>query len=56
MAFLYGFSQQNEMNPQKEVSASVVVASADSIDVKVKFPEVPNESSSNFLPDLFILV
>ncbi|XP_011613259.2 vitellogenin 3, phosvitinless [Takifugu rubripes] len=39
ITFLYGFSQQNEMNPQKEVSASVVVASADSVDVKVKFPE-----------------
>lgn len=52
MAFLLGFSQQNEKNPQKEVSASVVVTSADSVDVKVKFPEVPNESASNLKPDV----
>uniref|UniRef100_H3C2Y7 Vitellogenin 3, phosvitinless n=1 Tax=Tetraodon nigroviridis TaxID=99883 RepID=H3C2Y7_TETNG len=39
MAFLYGFSQQNENNAKQEVSASMVVTSADSVEVKVKFPE-----------------
>ncbi|KAM7409515.1 hypothetical protein PAMA_001141 [Pampus argenteus] len=40
MAFLLGFYQQNERNAKQEVSASVVAASADSVDVKIKFPEV----------------
>ncbi|XP_061636482.1 vitellogenin 3, phosvitinless [Phyllopteryx taeniolatus] len=39
MAFLLGFNQQYERNPMQEVSASVVVASADSIDVRFQFPE-----------------
>nr|ADD63988.1 vitellogenin C [Thunnus thynnus] len=39
MAFLLGFYQQHERNAKQEVSASVVAASADSIDVKIKFPE-----------------
>ncbi|XP_034562594.1 vitellogenin 3, phosvitinless [Notolabrus celidotus] len=39
MAFLLGFSEQHESNAKEEVSASVVVASADSIDVKLIFPE-----------------
>uniref|UniRef100_UPI0037E9A8CE vitellogenin 3, phosvitinless n=1 Tax=Semicossyphus pulcher TaxID=241346 RepID=UPI0037E9A8CE len=39
MAFLLGFSQQHERNAKQEVSASVVAASADSVDVKIKFPE-----------------
>uniref|UniRef100_A0A4W6DUS7 Vitellogenin 3, phosvitinless n=1 Tax=Lates calcarifer TaxID=8187 RepID=A0A4W6DUS7_LATCA len=39
MAFLLGFYQQHERNAKEEVSASVVAASADSIDVKIKFPE-----------------
>ncbi|CAJ1060716.1 vitellogenin 3%2C phosvitinless [Xyrichtys novacula] len=39
MAFLLGFSEQHERNVRQEVSASVVVASADSVDVKIKFPE-----------------
>nr|AVA30493.1 vitellogenin C [Scatophagus argus] len=39
VAFLLGFSQQHERNAMQEVSASVVAASADSIDVKIKFPE-----------------
>lgn len=40
MALTLGFSQQYESNAKQEVSASVVVASADSVDVKIKFPEV----------------
>lgn len=43
MAFLLGFYQQHERNAKQEVSASVVAASADSIDVKIKFPEVSRE-------------
>ncbi|KAM9848894.1 vitellogenin 3, phosvitinless [Aulostomus maculatus] len=39
MALLLGFYQQHERNAKQEVSASVVAASADSIDVKIKFPE-----------------
>ncbi|XP_074491254.1 vitellogenin 3, phosvitinless [Sebastes fasciatus] len=39
MAFLLGFYQQHERNAKQEVSASVIAASADSIDVKIKFPE-----------------
>ncbi|XP_040896099.1 vitellogenin 3, phosvitinless [Toxotes jaculatrix] len=39
MAFLLGFYQQHERNARQEVSASVVAASADSVDVKIKFPE-----------------
>ncbi|XP_070765014.1 vitellogenin 3, phosvitinless [Enoplosus armatus] len=39
MAFLLGFSQKHERNAKQEVSASVVAASADSVDVKIKFPE-----------------
>lgn len=40
MAFLLGFSEQHERNAKQEVSASVVAASADSVNVKIKFPEV----------------
>lgn len=50
MAFFLGFSQQNEDNPQKEVSASVVVTSADSIDVKIELPEVEREPASEPSP------
>lgn len=44
VAFLLGFSQQYERNAKQEVSASVVAASADSVDVKIKFPEVLEET------------
>lgn len=44
MAFLLGFTQQNERNAKQEVSASVVAVSADSVDVKIKFPEVLEET------------
>ncbi|KAI3368252.1 hypothetical protein L3Q82_007972 [Scortum barcoo] len=51
MAFLLGFSQQNEGNVKQAVSASVVAASADSVNVKIKFPEsvilVSNCNSKN---------
>jgi len=43
VALLLGFHQENERNPKQEVSASVVAASADSVDVKVKFPQVSQE-------------
>lgn len=46
MALLLGFSEQIESNVEQEVSASVVVTSSDSVDVKVKFPEVQNEPVS----------
>ncbi|XP_071344089.1 vitellogenin 3, phosvitinless [Trachinotus anak] len=39
MAFFLGFYQKHERNARQEVSASVVAASADSVDVKIKFPE-----------------
>ncbi|XP_059197125.1 vitellogenin 3, phosvitinless [Centropristis striata] len=39
MALLLGFYQLHERNAKQEVSASVVAASADSVDVKIKFPE-----------------
>ncbi|XP_023266800.1 vitellogenin-like [Seriola lalandi dorsalis] len=39
MAFFLSFYQQHERNARQEVSASVVAASADSVDVKIKFPE-----------------
>ncbi|XP_041647323.1 vitellogenin 3, phosvitinless [Cheilinus undulatus] len=39
MAFLLGFSQEHVRNTRQEVSASVVAASADSIDMKIKLPE-----------------
>ncbi|XP_077390473.1 vitellogenin 3, phosvitinless isoform X2 [Festucalex cinctus] len=39
MAFLLGFNQDYERNPKQELAASVVVASADSIDVRIQFPE-----------------
>uniref|UniRef100_A0A3Q2Y8B3 Vitellogenin 3, phosvitinless n=1 Tax=Hippocampus comes TaxID=109280 RepID=A0A3Q2Y8B3_HIPCM len=39
MAFLLGFNQQYERNPTQELSASFVAASADSIDVRIQFPE-----------------
>nr|BAC06191.1 vitellogenin [Acanthogobius flavimanus] len=40
MAFLLCFTQEEEKNAMQEVSASVIAASADSIDVKIKFPEL----------------
>ncbi|MEQ2207416.1 hypothetical protein XENOCAPTIV_012080 [Xenoophorus captivus] len=39
VAFLYGFSQENERNPEQEVSATVVAAWTDSVEVKIKLPE-----------------
>ncbi|XP_014900520.1 vitellogenin 3, phosvitinless isoform X1 [Poecilia latipinna] len=39
VALLYGFSQKNERNPEKEVSASVLAAWRDSVDVEIKLPE-----------------
>ncbi|KAM6922087.1 vitellogenin 3, phosvitinless [Xenentodon cancila] len=39
VAFLLGFYQENERNAEREVSSSVSASSADSIDVKIKFPE-----------------
>uniref|UniRef100_A0A3Q3FKW0 Vitellogenin 3, phosvitinless n=1 Tax=Kryptolebias marmoratus TaxID=37003 RepID=A0A3Q3FKW0_KRYMA len=45
VAFLYGFDQEHEKNDKQEVAASVVTSSADTIDVKVQFPEVSPETS-----------
>nr|QAA78850.1 vitellogenin C [Channa punctata] len=39
VAFLFGFYQQQEVNVKQEVSASVAAASADSVDVRIAFPE-----------------
>uniref|UniRef100_A0A3P8VDW2 Vitellogenin 3, phosvitinless n=1 Tax=Cynoglossus semilaevis TaxID=244447 RepID=A0A3P8VDW2_CYNSE len=39
VALLLGFSEQHETNVKQEVTASVVAASADSVDVKLKLPE-----------------
>ncbi|XP_038571649.1 vitellogenin 3, phosvitinless [Micropterus salmoides] len=38
MAFFLGFSEKHERNAQQEVSATVVAASADSVNVKIEFP------------------
>uniref|UniRef100_A0A3Q1FEF7 Vitellogenin 3, phosvitinless n=1 Tax=Acanthochromis polyacanthus TaxID=80966 RepID=A0A3Q1FEF7_9TELE len=39
VALLLGFDQENEVNAHQEVSASVVAASADGFDVKIRFPK-----------------
>ncbi|XP_005800536.1 vitellogenin-like [Xiphophorus maculatus] len=39
VALLYGFSERNERNPEQEVSATVVAAWTDSVDVEIKLPE-----------------
>ncbi|XP_061831451.1 vitellogenin 3, phosvitinless [Nerophis lumbriciformis] len=39
MALLLGFNQEHQKNPMQEVSASLVASSADSVDVRVEFPE-----------------
>lgn len=49
MALLLGFYHQHERNAKQEVSASVVAASADSVDVKIKFPEVLAETSTTYI-------
>lgn len=49
MAFSLGFYQQNERNARQEVAASVVAASADSVDVKIKFPEVSQETFATYI-------
>nr|AGO64303.1 vitellogenin C [Pomatoschistus minutus] len=40
MAYLFGFSQTEEQNTVQEISASVIAASADSFNVKIKLPEL----------------
>uniref|UniRef100_A0AAQ6II12 Vitellogenin 3, phosvitinless n=1 Tax=Anabas testudineus TaxID=64144 RepID=A0AAQ6II12_ANATE len=49
MAFLLGFYQQHERNAKQEVSASVAAASADSVDVKIEFPEVLEETFTTYI-------
>ncbi|XP_043985509.1 vitellogenin 3, phosvitinless [Gambusia affinis] len=39
VAFLHGFSEKNERNPEREVSATVLAAWTDSVDVEIKLPE-----------------
>lgn len=43
MALLSGFNQTSESNANQEVSASIVCASSDSIDVTIKLPKVWQE-------------
>ncbi|XP_034737765.1 vitellogenin 3, phosvitinless [Etheostoma cragini] len=40
VAFFLGFYETHERNAKQEISATVVAASADSVDVKIKFPEL----------------
>uniref|UniRef100_A0A8D0B3Y5 Vitellogenin 3, phosvitinless n=1 Tax=Sander lucioperca TaxID=283035 RepID=A0A8D0B3Y5_SANLU len=49
MAFYLGFYEQHERNAKQEVSVSVVAASADSVDVKIKFPEVLEETFTTYI-------
>lgn len=57
MAFLLGFNQEEEKNTVQEVSASVTAASADSINVMIKFPEltVCREAFPSPLPPAYFL-
>lgn len=55
IAVLSGFSEMPAKNTEKEVTATVTVASADSIGVELKIPKVPNELASNFRPNPFAL-
>ena len=45
IALLLAFHEEHHANPIKELSASVVAASADSIDVSLKFPKVRLENT-----------
>lgn len=45
MAFLLGFYQKHDTNAKHEVSASVVAATAGSIAMKIKLPDVGNTLS-----------
>ncbi|XP_075340505.1 vitellogenin 3, phosvitinless [Odontesthes bonariensis] len=53
VALVLGFHQENEKNAEQEVSASVVVASADSVDVTVKFPQYTVHREAMSLPVTF---
>ncbi|XP_072245494.1 vitellogenin 3, phosvitinless [Leuresthes tenuis] len=53
VALLLGFHQENESNAKQEVSASVVAASADSVDVKVKFSQYTVHRKAMSLPVTF---
>lgn len=55
MAILSGFSETPANNPEKEVVATVTIASADSLKVELKLPKVPNELASNLRPNPFAL-
>uniref|UniRef100_A0A8C6TF98 Vitellogenin 3, phosvitinless n=1 Tax=Neogobius melanostomus TaxID=47308 RepID=A0A8C6TF98_9GOBI len=57
MAFLWGFNQEEKRNARQEVSASVIAASADSIDVKIKFPELTlcREALTSPVPPAYFL-
>ncbi|CAL9696109.1 unnamed protein product [Knipowitschia caucasica] len=53
MAYLFGFSPKEEQNTMQEVSASVIAASADSINVKIKLPELTLRRENLPLPAAF---
>lgn len=55
IAVLSGFSETPANNTEKEVVATVTVASADSIEVELKLPKVSNELASNLRPNSFAL-
>lgn len=55
IAVLSGFSETPANNTENEAVATVAVASADSIGVELKIPNVPNELASNFRPNPFAL-
>uniref|UniRef100_A0A3Q2CDP0 Vitellogenin 3, phosvitinless n=1 Tax=Cyprinodon variegatus TaxID=28743 RepID=A0A3Q2CDP0_CYPVA len=53
VAFLYGFSLENERNPKQEVSAAVVAAWTDSVDVKIKLPEYTVHKKAMSFPNMW---
>lgn len=44
MALLFGFYEKDERSDMQEISASVIAATEDSVDLKIKLPEVPTGS------------
>lgn len=48
-AYFLGFKEQQEKNAETTISASVVASSADSVDVKIKFPGVCGGTITTFI-------
>lgn len=46
IAFLLGFYEKDERSDMREISASVIAATEDSVDLTIKLPEVPTGSIS----------